>query len=184
MSQKQLKALSGKDFQSHPIATELNPKKSLVINLRDLEEIIKGLALKGNTTAIEFAIIMMGLALEQLFCDAFNIRFEKEERQLWLKERQESKFYRRTLTDAIKHLKEQNVSIEYSHITMSVYQACQLRETYLAYKRHNNDHYFRDTLSDKELRKVAKMEELTADYIMVDDMPYKLALIKAARYIR
>ncbi len=181
---RNIKTLLGKDFKLRKSATEITKNKIQVLTLEEFTLVIQAAAKKGNPVAINFAVMMMGLALEQLFCDAFNIRFEKEERQLWLKERQEGKGCRRSFTDAIKYLGEQGEGIDYAYMTMAIYTGCNLRERYLAYKAVNTDNKFRDTLTPDELKVVSKTEERAADFIMVDKLGYKEAIVKAVRYIR
>ena len=107
----QLKRLTGFDFQSHQkIYSELNSNKVNSISLEDLEALIVSLAKRGNQSAINLTIDLIGLSLQQLFSDAFGVKFEKEERQAWLKARQEGKATRRTLTDAIHDYLDKKVS--------------------------------------------------------------------------
>lgn len=42
------------------------------------------------------------MSLYQLFSDAFNIQFEKQERQQWLASRQQGKVTRQTLTNVVR----------------------------------------------------------------------------------
>jgi len=87
-SQKQLKALLGIDLPSHQaVKSELNSKAVNIISLADFEKVIIELAIKGNQKAADFARMMIGLSLHQLFCDSFGIKFEQEHRQEWLKQR-------------------------------------------------------------------------------------------------
>jgi hypothetical protein len=55
---------------------------------------------------------------------------------------------------------------------------------YKSYKDAHKDHNYRNTLGDVELRKIAKFEELTADYVLVDGLSIESAMKSAARYIR
>lgn len=100
---KQLKPLTGMNFQSHQkVRSELHPKGINVISLLDFEKLLAKLDRKGNKFAQELRDELIGLTLTQLFSDAFGQKFEKDDRQQWLKERQSGKYVRRTLTDAIK----------------------------------------------------------------------------------
>lgn len=83
-----LKRLMGKEFRPHKVKTELGNQLINVVSLKDFEVIVAKLDRKGNIDAQLFRDDLVGLSLHQLFCDAFDIKFEKEERQKWLIERQ------------------------------------------------------------------------------------------------
>ena len=100
-SQK-LKRLMGKDFKTTKVNTIFNKNYVLSVNLDDFLGVIRKLMSINDTVAIDIASQLIGLSLQQLFSDAFNIHFEKEERQQWLKIRQAGKVVRRSLTAAIK----------------------------------------------------------------------------------
>lgn len=84
---REVKALLGKEFQFLKLKTKLNPKPVNAIPLTEFERLVLELSLKGNKLAQELSRILVGLSLHQLFCDAFGIKFEKEDRQQYLKER-------------------------------------------------------------------------------------------------
>jgi len=86
---KKLKRLMGKGFKTTKSKTEFNKNSTNVISLPEFERVVLELALKEDKIAIEFARMLVGLSLEQLWSDAFGIKFEKEERQKWLKFRQQ-----------------------------------------------------------------------------------------------
>ena len=92
-SSKQLEALLNSGFQSHvnlnfvKLKTPLHPKPINAISLRDFEVLLARLDRKGNIKAQELRDALAGLSLHQLFCDAFHVKFEAEERQQWLKVR-------------------------------------------------------------------------------------------------
>jgi hypothetical protein len=181
---RRIKSLLGKDFQFDTVKSELNPKAVNILSLTEFETVALELALRGNEKAIAFQRDMIGLALIQLFSDAFGLKFEKINRQEWLKDRQDGKFYRRSLTDAIKHLIERGQQLNYGLMTLQTYSACKLSSEYAIYRKTHKDAGFRNTLDSAKLRNIAKFEELVADYIMVDDMEPEQAMAKAARYIR
>jgi len=181
---RRFKALLGGDFQFDKAASELNPKAVNILTLPEFELLIQKLDRSGNIPAQEFRDSLTGLALHQLYCDAFGVKFEQQDRQLWLKERQDGKFYRRSLTDATKYLIDQGESLNYGYITLQTYEACHLLLEYRAYRKEIKDSRFRDTLGDIDLRKISKFEELTADYVLVDNLPIDQSMAKAARYIR
>lgn len=102
-SLKQLQARSGMEFPSHQkVKSGLNSKTINIISLLDFERLLAKLDRNGQKTAQDLRDELIGLSFHQLFSDAFGQKFEKEDRQEWLKERQEGKFVRRTFTDAIK----------------------------------------------------------------------------------
>lgn len=99
---REVKALLGNGFQFLKAKTSLNPKAINVILLEDFERLVFELAMKGNQIAQNFVRSLYGLSLHQLFCDAFGIEFEKEDRQDWLIKRQGTKVTFRAMTDALK----------------------------------------------------------------------------------
>lgn len=183
-SARDFKALLGKDSPFLTAKSELNSKAVNILSLTEFEALALELALRGNEKAIAFQRNLVGLALIQLFNDAFGIKFERIDRQSWLKERQDGKLYRRSLTDAIKHLIDRGEQLNYGLMTLQTYAACKLSSEYAIYRKTHKDSGFRDTLDAAKLRNIAKFEELIADYIMVDEMEPEQAMIKAARYIR
>lgn len=97
-----LKPMLGEGFQFHKWRTELNPKAVNVITLDDFHKVVRGLDKKGNTTATMLVDELFGLSLHQLFCDAFGIKFEAEDRQQWLVTRMATRKEFRPLTDQLK----------------------------------------------------------------------------------
>ncbi len=88
-SLKQLEALLGITLSSHQkVKTTLNSKVVNAISLDDFEKLTLELAMKGDKDAQSLVRILYGLALTQIFSDTFNIKFEKEERQEFIKARQ------------------------------------------------------------------------------------------------
>jgi hypothetical protein len=87
-SSKQLQALSGIEFQTHKLKTELHPKAINAIALLDFGRIVVAFAKTGNIAAQSLRDDLVGLSLQQLFSDAFKVKFEEEERQQFLKWRQ------------------------------------------------------------------------------------------------
>ncbi|MBD2505101.1 hypothetical protein [Anabaena azotica] len=75
-----------KDFIK--LKTSLNFKPINAIPLPDFEHLLIVLdRVKNNTLAQRMRDSLVGLSLHQLFCDAFGVKFEAEDRQNWLKAR-------------------------------------------------------------------------------------------------
>jgi hypothetical protein len=176
-SLKQLEALWGITFQNHQKwVTSLNPKAINVISLIDFEKVLRALDRKGNQKAQHISDELIGLSLHQLFSDAFNIYFDEEDRQQWLKARQEGKKVRRTLTDAIKDwlLGHPETSINeakfmYATVTdtfnYGVFNrgAKQLKIDWSCFNP-------RDEMTDQELQYIASLESLTMRLIDNDKL--------------
>ena len=81
------KRLMGKEFKAHKLKTEFNKNITLGLLLTEFERLVAKLDRKGNKAAQDFRDALVGLSLHQLFCDAFKVKFEAEDRQEWLKER-------------------------------------------------------------------------------------------------
>lgn len=183
-SSRDFKALLGKDSSLLTAKSELNSKAVNILTLTQFEVLVLELVIRGNEKAIEFQRNLVGLALFQLFNDAFGIKCEQIDRQAWLKDRQDGKYYRRSLTDAIKYLIERGKNLNYGLMTLQTYAACKLSSEYAIYRKKHKDSNFRNSLDAAKLRNVGKFEELVADFIMVDGMEPEEAMLKAARYIR
>ena len=84
-----LKLFLPEGFQFVKIKTKLNPKAINTLSLLDFEKLLAKLDRAGNKKAQELRDDLVGLSLTQLFSDAFNIKFEKEERKDYLEARQE-----------------------------------------------------------------------------------------------
>lgn len=101
-SNREVKTYMGNGFQLVKWRTTLNPNPVNVILLPDFEKLLRKMDKSGNKAAEAMVDDLVGLSLTQLFSDAFGQKFEKEERQQWLKTRQAGVISRRTLTDTIK----------------------------------------------------------------------------------
>ena len=99
---RELKSACGKDFQLLRAYTELSNNPQWIINLDQLNFCLTELAFKGHKEARDLVRLLSGLSLQQLFSDAFGIKFEQEDRQRWLKLRQSTKETFRPLTDELQ----------------------------------------------------------------------------------
>ena len=98
-----LKRMLGEGFRPHKVKTELGNQLINTVSLEQFEYILIKLDReKGNKKAQDFRDNLTGLSLHQLFCDAFGIKFDSEERQQWLTLRFQSKVTRRSYTDILK----------------------------------------------------------------------------------
>ena len=99
---RDLKRLMGKDFKTSTIKTPFNRNTTVSISLVDFEKVLAKLDRAGNVKAQEFRDGLVGLSFHQLFCDAFGIKFEAEQRQELLEERFETKKGFKPLTTQLK----------------------------------------------------------------------------------
>ena len=108
-SSRDLKPLLGEGFQFAKAFSELNPKPVNIISLSQFEIVMMKLDRKGNIKAQELRDALSGLALNELFCDAFGIVSDARTRRAWLDARFKGMEERTSLTDAIKDWLERNV---------------------------------------------------------------------------
>jgi hypothetical protein len=99
---RDLKALLGGGFQFDKAITPLNPKAVNAVTLDQFHRILIELGFKGNALVREILRDMSALGLHQLFCDAFDIKNNAEDRAAWLQQRIESKQLFWELTQQIK----------------------------------------------------------------------------------
>jgi len=176
---REVKALLGNNFQFDKWCSQLNPKAVNVLFLKDFERLILRLAIKQNELAINLSELLIELSLQQLFSDAFCIQFEKEERQAWLKDRQNGKIVRRTLTDAIQdYLESHDVSENtekhlYSNVTNAINRAIFNRRSAKQLREDWGVENPRDNMNQNELLLIMEVEHLTMRLIDKDQLdPY------------
>jgi hypothetical protein len=99
---RDIKALLGGDFQLTKMRTNLNSKAVNVLTLSQFEMTMTRLSFRQNPVAMSIREDLVGLGLRQLFCDAFGVKFEAEEREEWLKVRAMTKQLYRELADRIQ----------------------------------------------------------------------------------
>jgi hypothetical protein len=182
---RNIKALLGNDFQFDKWRSKLNSKAVNVILLPDFEKLLFELVLKQNTIAIEMSRDLIGLSLHQLFSNAFNIKFDKEDAQRWLKARQQGKLARRTLTDAIKdwllvhpEVSENKKKFIYSNVTDAINLGIFARRASKLRKDWHCDNP-RDEMTEKELSVVESAEGLTMRLIDQDKLEPMVAVHEA-----
>jgi hypothetical protein len=153
--------------------------------ISDYEKLVAKLDRKGNTQAQEFRDNLVGLSLQQLFCDAFNIKFEKAERQQWLKQRQSGKQVRENLADTIEAyinndptLSDNYKKFIYSNVSDCLNRAIFDRKASKLKADWNVDN-IRDSLTAEELRWVEQTEELAARIIIKDKLEPLCAMKEA-----
>jgi len=163
---RDIKAILGADFQFLKARTTLNSKAVNYVTLLDFECLIVELTIQGNSTAIALTRSLVGLSLTQVFSDAFNIEFDKADRQAHLTARLAGKITRRSLTDAIKDYVETHSTSEnyrqwiYSNcsdkINLALFdkKACQLKKE----RGCKDNDALRDTHSKAELVLIDRIE--------------------------
>jgi hypothetical protein len=182
---RNIKALLGKGFQFDKWRSKLHPKAVNVLLLKDVERLIRALDKQGNEFAEELVDLLFGLSLHQLFSNAFNIKFDKEDTQRWLKARQQGKLARRTLTDAIKDwllahpdVSENKKKFIYSNVTDAINLGIFARRASKLRKDWHCDNP-RDEMTDKELSVVESAEGLTMRLIDQDKLEPMVAVHEA-----
>ncbi len=93
---------SSREYSFLRAKTELNSKAVNVLDLDDFLVVLKHFYKLGNQMAIDLAFDLIALSLHQLFADRFNDKFEREERQEFLKNRPRGIDTRNQFTDAVK----------------------------------------------------------------------------------
>ena len=88
---RDIKGLLGGKFQFAKALTPLHPKAVNVVSVDQFQRVLIELSIKGNVLAQEVLRDMSALGLHQLFCDAFGIQLDAEDRAQWLQRRTESK---------------------------------------------------------------------------------------------
>ncbi len=99
---RDIKSLLDKSFQFAKLKTSLNPKGINAVPLEVFGNLIAELAFKGNQKAQIMTRILVNQSLYQLFCDAFGVKHEAEERQRWLTARFNTRHDFRPLTNQLQ----------------------------------------------------------------------------------
>jgi len=161
-----LKSILGEQYSLLKISVQrdgANRALNNCISIRDFETVALQLAIDGNAIAIMWVKALVGLSLTQLCADAFNVKFDKADRQAQLKARVEGKAARRGLTDAIKEWGNKHrtdPSRYYSHCSDMVNVAvCGKTAQQLRKERGlKASDPLRDTHSERELKWIELIE--------------------------
>jgi hypothetical protein len=181
-----LKRLMGDRIKTNKIKTQFNRNATLIVDIESFLNIIKVLSKKSDVIAEDLADRLMGLSLHQLFSDAFCVKFEKEDRQKWLEDRDNGKIYRRTLTDSIKdylrsHPREDKrlypITTDLIYLGIFNRRAAQLKTDW-------DDKNPRDSMTNQELFLVAEVEALTSRLIDYDNLHPLVAAKQALSVLR
>jgi len=183
-AQRDIKTILGESFQFLKWRTTLNPKAVNVLLLPDVERLMFELALRQNEEAINLSRTLIGLSLHQLFSDAFNIEFEKEQRNEWLSTRLEGKAVRKTLTEAIRdYVYIHNCNSEYRRFifasTTDTINVGIFNRRAKELKKDWNCENPRDSMTKEELKEVEHVEQLTVRLMEQDGLEPVRAAIEA-----
>lgn len=178
---RDFKRLMGEGFETSRLKTEFNRNITLGIPLLEFEKLVAKLDRKGNKAAQDFRDDLVGLSLHKLFSDAFGIEFEKEQCQEFLKNRQEGKRVRLTLTDAIgwyleKDAKKDEKDRRSANYVKFIYSNCSDLVNLGLFGRKSkrlcidlkiaDRSKLRDSLTNDELRWLSEIEDLGARLIV------------------
>ncbi len=187
---RDLKRLMGADFETSTIkmSTEFNQRPINVIPERMFEQVLAEFAFAGNPIAQDLIRALAGMSMHQLFCDAFGVKFDAEDRQAFLVERMASRSVRTALEKAIAHyidrhpeLSENEQSFLYINATQKLY--CGLwgkhRKAVAADYGLTTGDDLRSHLPLHQLSLVKTIEELAARLIYKLDMGPMEAVMEA-----
>jgi hypothetical protein len=168
-----LKRFCGKSLTLTKIVVDRPIQKPLeyIITIDQLSLVLVKLALRGYESAEDFAAFLVGLSLEKLFSDAFEVKSEQDQRQGWLVERIKGRKHRLDLTDGILWYigghKEMSVSEKkflFTNCTNRIYRAL-FGKTADTLKEERGD-----SMTQDELGRVATLERHAAVLMMKKDM--------------
>ena len=164
---RDLKALLGAESSILKVASELHSQPVNCISLLQFEKLIIELTAKGNKQALELNRALVGLSLKQVFCDAFGVKFDAEDRQNYLTARMAGIKTRRTLTDEVKDwLKENEITNHHkqTYYYSTVSDMCNEAVLGMVAKeiriQRNIPGKVRDHLTDAELKSIDFLEQL------------------------
>lgn len=170
-----------KGFLVHPkVSVEGVNEKADLLSLEQLPLFLKVCSRLGSYSATELLIDLAGLSLQQAFSDAFGLQFEKDDRQDWLKKRQEGKQVRLDMTDAIDWYKEKHKDTLSENAKHWMYKHCSdalnigifgrtAKKLCIDLKVKDRGK-LRDAFTADELRWIAQVEELGARLVVYQGM--------------
>jgi len=194
--QKWVEARLGKGFQFFQCKTDRQKQAGKqnraenTLTIIQFEKLLRKLDREGNVLAQSLVDDLVGLTLSQLFADAFEVKFEKEERQAYLIARQQGKIDRLKLTDGIKKYMESNEisngSKWFGGCSQNTYLALfGMTKSALLKNRGVEDKADltpRDYMSADELKKLAEFENFAAILMVKENTePFK-AVQKAKEF--
>ena len=166
--------------------TDLHPKAVNIISIEQFEAVMIELVIKGNPIATEMARDLVGLSLKQLFCDSFGIKFDLNDRQEFLRVRQESKALFWEFAEQIKvYIKTHDCrapeftyySNAFDALNMALFgKKSKAIQSELGIATGLN----RDSFGTKSLRRVTQMQELSAELMKEDPNLKPLDAVKVA----
>jgi hypothetical protein len=133
---------------------------------------------RGNvTTAFSLMYAATVEALERRADAAFNVIRSEEERNNWFKLRMEdSKVFRRSLTDAMQMREElTGEKAPYGYATLRIYRRCGLYDKYQKYKKQGHKD-FRSALTLGELEDLRACEEMIAQFMKKKNLDVMAAI--------
>jgi hypothetical protein len=186
---RDFKALMGEGFTFLKMSVHGTKVTVNAMPLEVFELLVAKLDRSGNQSAQDFRDDLVGLSLRQLFSDAFGVKFEEEDRQQWLKLRQEVKQVRRSLTDAVKNyiqshseLSENAIKFMYSNASDKVNKAVFgriARQLVKDFQCNKDD--LRDQFTAAELRHIQQVEDLAMRLVDQHDIEPVAAVDEAKR---
>jgi hypothetical protein len=178
-SSRTFKALLGEDFLFLKRRTKLHPKAINVLSLHDYQRLIRQLDKQGHTTAEIYAEQLLEFSLQQLFCDAFGVEFDLEQKHEFLRQRLKGIKARRNETDAIQRymgrheeeLSAHEIKFLYPGTTNAVYTTLLGAPAHVLYERlaergaDRRKCNLRDVLTSEALGEIEAFERILGKYI-------------------
>ncbi len=176
-SSEEAKTLAPQGLLVHPkVSIEGANEKADLLSVGKLPLFLKICSRLGSGTATELLIDLAGLSLQQAFCDAFGIQFDQEDRQDWLKKRQEGKQVRLDMTDAVQWYIEKHKDELSENAKQWMYKHCSDALNIGLFGRTakklcldlqvKDRSKLRDALTTDELRWISQVEELGARLVV------------------
>ena len=172
---RDFKRILGEAFKTSDLKTEFNKNKTLGMSLSVFELLLNNLDRKGNIKARQLRDSLAGLSLHQLFCDAFRIKFEADERQEWLKIRmltKETFWFMGTAIEAyylwhprVEKYPNQNYSEAFDALNLGLFgkRSRDIKKILdIGKNTLNHDHFGQESL--KKIEMIQRIAEAQIDY--------------------